>query len=91
MKNKTDLTAQANRRINVIKGQLNGLMKMIVEDEYCIDILTQSSAIQNSLKSLDSIILERHLNTHVKHQFETHPDTAVKELLKVFKKKQRSE
>lgn len=91
MKNKTDLTSQANRRINVIKGQLNGLMKMIAEDEYCVDILTQSLAIQNSLKSLDSIILERHLNTHVKRQFETHPDQAVKELLKVFKKKQKSE
>lgn len=90
MKNNTDLTAQANRRINVIKGQLDGLMKMIAEDEYCIDILTQSSAIQNSLKSLDSIILERHLNTHVKHQFKTRPDKAIKELLKVFKKKQRS-
>lgn len=85
MTNKTQLQ-QAKRRISIIKGQLDGLMKMIENDEYCIDILTQSSAIQSSLKSLDAIILERHLNIHVKKQFEVQPERAVQELLKVFKK-----
>ena len=80
------LTHQAKRRINIIKGQLDGLMRMIEEDEYCIDLLTQSSAIQQSLKSLDAVILERHLTSHVREQFKTQPDRAVKELLKVFKK-----
>lgn len=87
----TELTGQAKRRINIIKGQLDGLMRMIEEDEYCIDILTQSSAIQNSLKSLDAVLLERHLITHVKEQFATQPEKAVKELVKVFKKKQKGE
>lgn len=79
-------THQSKRRINIIKGQLDGLMRMIEEDEYCIDLLTQSSAIQHSLKSLDAVILERHLIIHVSEQFKTQPDRAVKELLKVFKK-----
>lgn len=80
-----DTTALAKKRINIIKGQLGGLMKMIEKDEYCIDILTQSSAIQSSLKSLDGIILERHLRTHVSNQFATKKDKAIEELLKVFK------
>ena len=90
MSAKGELTENANRRINIIKGQLDGLMKMIEKDEYCIDILTQSSAIQQSLKSLDSVILERHLITHVRQQFESQPDRAVKELLKVFKKSSKN-
>lgn len=84
------LTNKAKRRINIIKGQLDGLMRMIEEDEYCIDLLTQSSAIQQSLKSLDSVILERHLTSHVREQFKTQPERAVKELLKVFKKSSKN-
>lgn len=76
----------AKRRINIIKGQLDGLMRMIENDEYCIDLLTQSLAIQQSLKSLDAVILERHLKIHVKKQFEVQPESAVAELLKVFKR-----
>lgn len=92
MKDKNlDIKSQSSRRINIIKGQLDGLMKMIEEDEYCTDILDQSLAIQNSLKSLDSIILERHLRIHVSNQFKSDKEKAVKELLKVFKKKQRNE
>lgn len=91
MKNHQELTTKANRRINIIKGQLDGLMKMIENDTYCIDLLTQSSAIQQSLKSLDAVILERHLNTHVRSQFEAHPEKAITELLKVFKQKKRQE
>lgn len=85
-----ELLKQSKRRINIIKGQLDGLMKMIESDEYCIDLLTQSSAIQQSLKSLDSLILERHLRIHVAEQFHTQPDRAVKELLKVFKQSSKN-
>ncbi len=79
------LTQSAKRRIKIIQGQLNGLSKMIENDEYCIDILNQSAAIQASLKSLDALVLERHLVAHVKKQFKTEPNRAIKELLKVFK------
>lgn len=82
---------QAKRRVNILKGQLDGLLKMIEADEYCTDILDQSLAIQNSLKSLDSLILERHLRIHVADQFKDDKERAIKELLKVFRKKQRNE
>ena len=76
---------QIQRRINIIKGQLDGLMRMIAQDEYCVDLLTQSAAIQQSLKSLDAVILERHLHKHVKQQFVKQPDKAIEELMKVFR------
>jgi DNA-binding FrmR family transcriptional regulator len=89
--NDNDVKSQAERRINIVKGQLDGLFKMIKSDEYCTDILDQSLAIQNSLKSLDGLILERHLRTHVSEQFKNNKENAVKELLKVFKKKKKNE
>jgi len=82
---------QAEKRINIIKGQLDGLYRMIDADEYCTDVLDLSLAIQNSLKSLDGLILEKHLRTHVADQFKSDKERAVNELLKVYKKKQRND
>ena len=81
-----DVKVKAQKRINIIKGQLDGLQKMIDTDEYCVDILNQSLAIQNSLKSLDSVLFERHLNTHVAHQFKNEEEKAVTELVGLFKR-----
>lgn len=91
MKPSDEIKKQAGRRINIIKGQLDGLMRMIEENEYCTHLLDQSFAIQNSLKSLDALILERHLRIHVADQFKSQKERAIKELLKVFKRKQKSE
>jgi len=81
-----DVKVKAQKRINIIKGQLDGLQKMIGKDEYCIDLLNQSLAIQNSLRSLDSVLLERHLQTHVSEQFQHEEEKAVTELVKLFKR-----
>lgn len=81
-----DVKVKAHKRINIIKGQLDGLQRMIESDEYCIDLLNQSLAIQNSLRSLDSVLFERHLSTHVTHQFKTEEQKAVKELVTLFKR-----
>jgi DNA-binding FrmR family transcriptional regulator len=91
MKSSVEIKSQAERRINVIKGQLDGLYKMIDTDEYCTDILNQSLAIQNSLKSLDGLILERHLRTHAAEQFKSNKERAIIELLKVFRRKQKND
>ena len=82
----SDVKEKAQKRINIIKGQLDGLQKMIEADEYCIDLLNQSLAIQNSLKSLDSVLFERHLTTHIAEQFSTEKDKASEELVKLFKR-----
>lgn len=80
-----DVKIKAQKRINIIKGQLDGLQKMITSDEYCINLLHQSLAIQNSLKSLDSVLLKRHLETHVAHQMTHQKDQAISELVTLFK------
>lgn len=56
---------RALHRARIINGQINGLEKQIEEDAYCINILTQSLAIQKSLASLSKLVLENHLRTHV--------------------------
>lgn len=81
-----DVKVKAQKRINIIKGQMDGLSKMISEDVYCIDLLNQSLAIQNSLKSLDAVLFERHLSTHVEHQLHEEPKKAVTELITLFKR-----
>lgn len=81
-----DVKVKARKRLNIIKGQLDGLQKMIEGDEYCIDLLNQSLAIQNSLKSLDAVLFERHLETHVAHQFKNEEGKATLELVDLFKR-----
>ena len=81
-----DAKVKAGKRLNIIKGQLDGLGKMIENDEYCIDLLNQSLAIQNSLKSLDLVLFERHLKTHVAHQFKNEEEKATVELANLFKR-----
>lgn len=56
---------RASHRSKIIEGQLKGLQKMINEDAYCMDILTQSLAIQKSLASLNKLVLENHIATHI--------------------------
>ena len=82
----SDVKEGAQKRINIIKGQLDGLQKMIENNDYCIDLLNQSLAIQNSLKSLDALLFERHLATHVAHQFKDEEEKAITELVTLFKR-----
>lgn len=82
----SDKKIAAKKRLNIIKGQIDGLDRMIENDEYCIDLLNQSLAIQNALKGLDSVLFERHLNTHVSHQFKSDDPKAVPELIELFKR-----
>ncbi|MBP6882430.1 MAG: metal-sensitive transcriptional regulator [Candidatus Levybacteria bacterium] len=85
----SDVKEKAQKRLNIIKGQLDGLQKMIEADDYCIDLLNQSLAIQNSLKSLDSILFERHISTHVVDQMVSEQGKAVEELVTLFKRKNK--
>ncbi len=72
-------------RLKRIAGQVSGLAKMVEENKYCIDILTQSLAIQKSLQSFNAAMLENHLEEHAAHQLagKDHKK-AVKELIKIY-------
>lgn len=60
-----DIKKRASHRSKIIKGQFEGLQKMIDNEAYCMDILTQSLAIQKSLASLNKLVVENHITTHV--------------------------
>ena len=82
-----DIKKRALHRSRILEGQMRGLQKMIDNEDYCMDIITQSLAIQKSLGSLNKLIVENHLRTHVTDMFEAggeERDRAIDELLKVF-------
>jgi CsoR family transcriptional regulator, copper-sensing transcriptional repressor len=49
------------KRLRLIEGQVRGLQRMVEEDKYCIDILTQVSAVNRALQSVALGLLEQHL------------------------------
>jgi len=76
------------KRINIIKGQIEGLRKMIENEKYCLDILIQASAIKNAISSIEREVLKNHLKTHVIEQIKNKKEKkAVEELLKIYKLK----
>ncbi|HEX4403132.1 MAG TPA: metal-sensitive transcriptional regulator [Galbitalea sp.] len=82
-----DIKKRALHRSRILQGQLRGLEKMIDNEDYCVDIITQSLAVQKSLRSLNKLLVENHLRTHVTDMFEAGGDereVAVTELLTVF-------
>lgn len=48
------------KRLNRIEGQVRGVKRMISEDQYCIDVVNQISAVEGALKKVQLIILEEH-------------------------------
>ncbi len=82
-----DLKKRALHRSRILQGQLRGVEKMIENEEYCVDIITQTLAIQKSLRSLNKLLVENHLRTHVSEMFDeggVRRDAGVAELLTVF-------
>lgn len=53
------------RRLKIVEGQIRGIIKMIEEDRYCDDVLTQISASNKSLRSIGNELLNIHLKTCV--------------------------
>ncbi len=83
---KQEIKKKALRRLKIVKGQLNGLEKMIEDEKYCIDIITQSSAVKQALSGIEDIILENHLATHAKEQLKGGENKKLtSEILKVYK------
>jgi CsoR family transcriptional regulator, copper-sensing transcriptional repressor len=78
------------RRLKLIEGQVRGLQRMVEEDVYCIDVITQTSAIKQALSNVEDILLEGHLSHCVVEQItEGKPEKAKAEILKVYKLKRK--
>jgi CsoR family transcriptional regulator, copper-sensing transcriptional repressor len=62
-----NIKKRALHRAKILEGQLRGLHKMIDNEDYCMDIITQSLAVQKSLGSLNKLMAENHIMTHISH------------------------
>lgn len=62
-----DIKASALKRFNRIEGQVRGIARMVDEDRYCIDVVTQIAAVQAALRRVEEEILRDHVATCVEH------------------------
>ena len=82
--------AKIVRRLKLIEGQLRGLQKMVQNDTYCIDVITQTSAVKQALSNVEDLLLENHLGHCVIHQVQSgQNEKAREEIIKVYKLKRK--
>ena len=75
------------KRLNRIEGQTRGVAKMVEEDRYCVDVLTQISAIQSALDALALQLLANHTKGCVRSAIRSgNGDDAIDELMTVVRR-----
>ena len=75
-----------NRLLKTAAGQLAGILKMVEEDRYCIDISNQLLATESILRKANSEVLKAHMSHCVKQSFESgRPEQAEEKLDEVLK------
>jgi DNA-binding FrmR family transcriptional regulator len=83
---KNDVTSL--RRLKTIEGHLRGVIRMVEEDAYCIDVIRQIQAVEAALNKVSSQILENHLNscviTAVRGSDKKERERVLKEITEVF-------
>ena len=66
---KSDSKASRVKRLSRIEGQVRGISRMVEEERYCIDILTQISAVRAALQRVEQDVLHEHIQHCVHHAF----------------------
>jgi CsoR family transcriptional regulator, copper-sensing transcriptional repressor len=64
---RTDIKTSLQKRLSRIEGQVRGLSKMVDDDRYCIDIVTQISAVRAALRRVEEEVLRDHVAHCVEH------------------------
>ena len=78
------------RRLQIIEGQVRGVTEMVEQEKYCINIITQTSAIKQALSNLEDLLLEKHLSHCVVNQVKSgNAKKAVEEVIEVYKLKRK--
>ena len=73
------------KRLNYIEGHLNGIRKMVSDDQYCVDILRQTYAVRKAIEKLEMLILEDHLHSCVPDGIrEGREEAVVAELVQLY-------
>ena len=73
-------------RLKRIEGQVRGLQRMLDEDAYCPDILTQASAVNSALNSFCRVLLANHIRTCVSDDIRAGREETVDELMDTLQK-----
>ncbi len=82
--------AKLTRRLKILEGQVRGIQNMVEKNAYCIDIITQTSAIKQGLSRVEDELLESHLGHCLVNQIKKgQTDKATKEILKVYQLKRK--
>jgi CsoR family transcriptional regulator, copper-sensing transcriptional repressor len=76
------------KRLKIVEGHLKGIIRMVEEDAYCIDVIRQVQAVDAALNKVSAQILEGHLNscviTAVQGEDPAERQRVLKEVLEVF-------
>ena len=82
--------AKITRRLKILEGQVRGIQNMFEKNAYCIDIITQTSAIKQALSGVEDALMEGHLGHCVVNQIKSGQTAkATKEILKVYQLKRK--
>ncbi len=73
-------------RLSRIEGQVRGLRRMLQSEVYCVDILTQVSAVQSALNAFSKELLSNHIKTCVVDGIQTGDDEVIQELVQIVQK-----
>ncbi|NLW65988.1 MAG: metal-sensing transcriptional repressor [Clostridiales bacterium] len=73
-------------RLSRVEGQVRGIKKMLDEDAYCTDILTQVSAVQAALNAFNKELLASHIRTCVVNDIRAGDDSVVDDLVATLQK-----
>lgn len=78
------------KRLKIAEGQLRGLQDMVDKNTYCIDVITQTSAVKQGLSNVEDLLLEGHLAHCVIDQIKSGKrEKATEEILKVYRLKRK--
>lgn len=82
--------AKLIRRLKIVEGQVRGLQEMIANGTYCVDVITQTSAVKQALSNIEDVLLQGHLSHCAIHQIKNGDEKkAIGEILKVYQLKRK--
>ena len=81
---------QLQNRLRRIEGQVRGLQELVAKEAYCIDVITQTSAVKSALSGVEDLLLENHLDTCASKQIKLgNIAKAKQEILAVYRLKRK--
>lgn len=73
------------KRLNRVVGQLNGVKRMIEDNRYCGDVLTQLAAAESAIKRISDMVLKEHLETCVSDRIKAGDESAIDEVMELLR------